>query len=66
MTLVDIEAAAVGVGRPYSTVRRWVSSGLVPRRGRDGRRVLVDYADVCRVAEAQGRRVRLDDAPPGM
>lgn len=54
VTLVD---AALYIGRPASTLRRWVRSELLPEVGRDDRnRVLVRQADVWK-AERTARKV---------
>lgn len=64
--IVDIDAAATGINRPASTVRRWVAEGRIPRQGKEHRRVLVDYTDVCRVAHEHNQRGGLDAPPPTM
>lgn len=50
--LVDTGAAAVPVGRKPATIRKWIERGHLERRGRDGRRGLVDLDAVLDVDAA--------------
>jgi DNA-binding transcriptional MerR regulator len=53
---VDTNAAAVSVGVPSGTIRRWAHHGWLTRQGRDGRgRTLYDLGQVERVAKRVGR-----------
>lgn len=56
--LVDVEAAAVAVDRPSRTIYGWVRTGVLTVRGSDGRRALVDLADVQALAAARPARAR--------
>lgn len=51
LVLVDTAAAAAAVGRPVGTIRRWGSTRLLERHGRDTKgRALWDLEQVYRVA----------------
>ncbi len=56
VTLVDIQAAAVGVDRSPQTIYSWIRRGHLPTHGKDGRRILVAYEDVWRLANATESR----------
>lgn len=49
-TLIDMEAAALAVRRPYSTVRYWKQRGKLPVHGRRDGRWLVHLEDVIDLA----------------
>lgn len=55
-TLVDSQAAAVAVGRAESTIRRWLHEGRLIHHGYQGRRAMVDLAEVYRVAGEPRKR----------
>lgn len=54
IALVTIAEASERIGKPEGTIGRWVSDGLIPRRGFRGRELLVAYSDVVE-AEFQTR-----------
>lgn len=49
LRLVTVEEAAELVGRPASTIRRWVSEGRLPLAAKHGRRNLLLESHVLRV-----------------
>lgn len=57
MRLIDSETAARALGVTARTVRRWVTSGVLPNRGTP-RAILVDLEDVMRVSDGETADVR--------
>ncbi len=61
---IGINEAAKKYGVPSSTVRRWMERGYITRLGQEGRKVLLDEADIAYCAELYrqrgGRRWILD------
>jgi excisionase family DNA binding protein len=53
--LLNMPEAARSIGRPQSTIRRWISEGRLPVFARQGRRVFVLESDLLK-AEAEARR----------
>ena len=54
--LVDAQAAAVAVQYSPATIRSWAARGELERKGRDGKRVLYDLADVYAAAARRAGR----------
>ena len=54
--LVDAQAAGVAVQYSPATIRSWAARGELERKGRDGKRVLYDLADVYAAAARRAGR----------
>ena len=53
---IGLKAAATKYGIPHQTVSRWVRLGYIRCLGREGRKTLIDQADIAYCAEVYRKR----------